>query len=763
MISLRHIVPIILACILFSNESNAQKVGVVLSGGGATGLCHVGVLMALEDAEIPIDYITGTSAGALVGSMYACGYSPEEIKKYILTDKFLQMSKGEIGVDQHFLLREEELNASLFTFHFSKDSILKKSLPTNFITPSVLDYEMLRIFGTTAASLGEDFDSLFVPFRCVASDIANKKVVNFDSGNLNEAVRASMTYPFYVNPITVNGVLLFDGGLYNNFPADIMYNDFSPDYIIGSNVSYNASPPDEDNLISQLTNMLVTPTNFDLPCEHGVIITPKTTVSTFDFENSELAIQEGYASAQPFIDSIRTQITDSISKEQLKIRREQFKKKVLPLEVSSVKATDKNNETIDFVSNSLFRKNLKTNLTEEQFSNNFFRTYAVPQIEYLYPTLDLQKDSSYAVDIYVKKQKTFKLDIGGLLSSRPVNTGYLGLSVMGIGKSAIDLNLSTYFGKFYGSAKIDLDFEIPARFPIKLSPYFVLNRWDYFKSFTSFFEEAKPSFLVQNERYYGVDFSIPAGNLFKSVVDFRFFDLEDSYYQTTDFSNKDTADVTMFNGESITYRLTKSTLNRKQWANTGSYFNFMAKYVIGQERSISGSTSPTVYDYRKRHRWINLHLEGILHPIETEVFTLGLHGKLAFTSQSLFKNITASRLTTNEFSPLPDSKTYFFTEYRAPQYAGFGVNSIFKIGNRIDLRLDSYLFQPFITLEEQQDGFFTYSELFQGTTWMAGASAIFHSPIGPLRATMNYFPEQEKPIALQITFGYVIFNQRAIR
>ena len=153
--------------LLLGQWVNAQRVGVVLSGGGATGLAHVGVLMALEEAEIPIDYVTGTSAGALVGAMYSCGYSPAEIKAYILGGEYEKMASGELLPEQRFLLREDFPDASVINFPFAKDSIFKKSLPTNFITPAYMDYEMLRLFGVVGAQVGEDFDRLFVPYRCV--------------------------------------------------------------------------------------------------------------------------------------------------------------------------------------------------------------------------------------------------------------------------------------------------------------------------------------------------------------------------------------------------------------------------------------------------------------------------------------------------------------------------------------------------------------------------------------------------------------------
>ena len=192
-------------------------------------MAHIGVIKALEENGVPIDYITGTSAGALIGALYACGYSPEEIEGFILSNEFLIMANGNIPEKNLFLFRDIDRNASVINFSISKDSVIRKSIPLNLITPTFLDFEMLTKMGQVSASNGKDFDRLFVPFRCVASDVAKKRSVVFKNGDLNKAVRASMTYPFYLNPIKIDGVLYYDGGLYNNFPADIMYNDFNPD------------------------------------------------------------------------------------------------------------------------------------------------------------------------------------------------------------------------------------------------------------------------------------------------------------------------------------------------------------------------------------------------------------------------------------------------------------------------------------------------------------------------------------------------------
>ena len=741
-----------------------QKVGLVLSGGGATGLAHIGVIKALEERGIPIDYITGTSAGALVGSMYVSGYSPEEIESYVLSKDFKLMTQGEIQPKQHFLIREEESNASLLNVLFSSKNFLKNSLPTNFITSSFLDFEMLKILGTTGASYGNNFDSLFVPFRCVSSDITNKKSVTFSNGELNTAVRASMTFPFYISPLRVKGNLLFDGGLYNNFPVDVMYKDFNPDFIIGSNVSYNAEAPTEDDLISQVVNMLVSHTNFELPCEMGVVIQPTTKVKTFDFEDAKQAIEDGYNSTLNYLDSIEIHIDRKISKAELQLKRIAFRNKVKKIQIESITTTSLKNDKSTFIEKSL--KNKKEHLiSSEEIEKRYFRLYTLNQIDFIYPTISKKTDSTYNLNLEVRKAKEFKLDVGGHLSSRSINTGYIGISGRRLGTLASNAKVESYFGKFYSSLKAELSIEIPSIHPITITPYFVFNRWDYFHNFVTFFEDSKPSFLIQNEMYYGIKFNHPIGNTAKSTFDIRGFSLEDDYYQTENYTNKDTTDRTYFTGGSASWQFIKNSLNRKQFASSGHYFSFKARYVNGKENSLSGSTSKsTPYDILKNHAWINLSSEIQTFLVDHQNFHLGFYAKGVLNSQSLYSNYTATLLALTAFSPLADAETYFLPEYRSPQFIGSGFNFIFSFPKKIDLRFDIYYYQPFVRLNQNLDNHtFGYSKPFKGQTILASTSLIYHSYIGPIRATINYFPQQNSPFAFQISYGYVIFNDRAIR
>ena len=758
----RYILLISFHLIVFTSFSQ-QRIGLVLSGGGATGMAHIGVLKALEENNIPIDYITGTSAGAFIGSLYASGYSPQEIENFVLSENFKVATSGGLQPNQRFLFHTEGPNAGMIGISLSQNKILKHSLPTNFNSSELLDFQMMLKLGTVSASIGDNFDSLFVPFRCLASDIVKKESVIFKNGSLNEAVRASMTYPFYYKPLMIDSILLFDGGLYNNFPADVMYDNFIPDFIIGSNVSYNAKLPDDDDLLSQLTNMLVYYSDFSIPCEEGLLIEPKVSIGTFDFDGAKTAIEEGYQSTLLIIDSLKLHVSSRRSIEELGAMREAFRSKIIPLKISSVSATSEHKK-LEHSKQMILRTKKNEIIDEKKLEKRYFRLNSASQTDFIFPTLQKRSDSTYNLDLTINKAKEIRVDVGGHLSSRPVNTGYVGVSYQTAGKLFTKTKIESYFGKFYGSGKVKFTLELPTVYPVSTSVYFTIHRWDYFRSFSNFFEEVKPSFLVQREMYLGLSIDNPIANTITSKIDGRWFQTTDNYYQTDNFTNQDTTDVTDFQGFTGSYSLTHNTLNRIQFASSGHYFQFKARYVYGKEHSLPGSTSIiSGTEHTRIHSWMNLNLNFQTFVLDKKMFHIGIHGLAVYNTHPLFGNYTATLLSMNDFSPIPDAKTYFLPEYRAPQYAGIGSNFIFTPFKNFDIRLDAYLYQPFIQIQLNDDGTQSISPLFQGRTYMASTSVIYHSFLGPIRVTANYFPEQSNPFAIQFSMGYVIFNERANR
>ncbi|RZK65262.1 MAG: patatin, partial [Pedobacter sp.] len=211
-----------------ATRTHAQKVGLVLSGGGAKGIAHIGILKALEENNIPIDYITGTSMGGIVGAMYAAGYSPSQIEKIALSKDFQDWVGGRYTSDYSFFFQKKSINPSILTAKLSVDSNLRLNVRSNLVNDIPLNFALLELFAQASALSKDNFDNLFVPYRCMVSDVLSQTSITVAKGSLAEAVRATMTVPLIYRPIKLEEKYVFDGGLYNNFPADVMKKTFEP-------------------------------------------------------------------------------------------------------------------------------------------------------------------------------------------------------------------------------------------------------------------------------------------------------------------------------------------------------------------------------------------------------------------------------------------------------------------------------------------------------------------------------------------------------
>ncbi|MCE3259680.1 MAG: Patatin, partial [Bacteroidetes bacterium] len=363
----------------------SQKVGLVLSGGGASGLSHIGVLKALEEHDIPVDYITGTSIGSLIGAYYAVGYTPAEIEMIVRNSFFQSITKGDLPAKYDYLLKQRDNYASWITFKFNLRDNYLKNLPTNVINSIPIDYYLMETFTGAANNVNNDFDSLMVPFRCLASDVSSKQSVMFKNGDLPSALRASMSYPFYLRPISIDGRLLFDGGLYNNFPTDVMKKEFAPDFVIGSNVAENNTVPDDDDLYLQLRSLLMNQTEFSPIGENGIVIEPWSNVNTFGFDNAKRLIDSGYAATIRSIPQIKKQIQRTQTKDQLTQKRKRYRdyQNVEKIVFDNLQINGCNDNQNTFIRKSLFYK--KEPFTLKQLKKRYFRLASDDKIKNIFP------------------------------------------------------------------------------------------------------------------------------------------------------------------------------------------------------------------------------------------------------------------------------------------------------------------------------------------------------------------------------------------
>ena len=279
------------------------------------------------------------------------------------SESFYLLSQGLLEEKYKFYLHNSTVDSELLSVKFAKDSIFQKSLPTNILNATSLDLEMFKLLATNPIRSRVSFDSLFVPFRCVASDIVEKESILFKDGSLNTAVRASMTYPFFISPIRVNGKLLFDGGLYNNFPAQSLLDEFDVDFVIGSNVSYNEPPPTEEDLMSQIKNLFSQHSDYKLPCENSVLIEPNLgDISTFDFEKIGEAIEIGYLATIDKIDSIRLYVETRIPLDDLYEKRKAYHKDKIKLSISNITTTGLTTDESVYIEQKLIKSKKKGQL-----------------------------------------------------------------------------------------------------------------------------------------------------------------------------------------------------------------------------------------------------------------------------------------------------------------------------------------------------------------------------------------------------------------
>jgi len=271
--------------VFFFQILSAQKIGLILSGGGAPGIAHIGMIKALEENNIPIDYITGTSIGALIGGLYASGYSPDEMILFFKSSEFKKWKKLEIKFPRKYVI------------------------PTHIIQPQRIQKGLEKLTEFATIRSGNNFDSLFIPFRCVASDVYRKESYVFSHGDLATALKASMTFPFIFEATRVDNRLLFDGGIYNNFPIDIMQQTFHPDFMIGSVVAYNPPQADVNDILMQLQNMITIDTNYSIPDSLGIVLNFELKKqSMFDFSDIDSLVKFGYEETKKQIEILDTKI-----------------------------------------------------------------------------------------------------------------------------------------------------------------------------------------------------------------------------------------------------------------------------------------------------------------------------------------------------------------------------------------------------------------------------------------------------------------------
>jgi len=744
-----------------SYRSFSQKVGVVLSGGGALGIAHIGVLRELEKNNIPIDYIAGTSMGALVAGLYSCGYSPDELELLVMDPDFRYLVTGVMNDKYVYYFKKQEPNASFLNLKLNLDSTFRTSLPTNVVSAYNLDYALMELTSPAIAAADYDFDSLFIPFRCVGGDIKNKRQVVFRNGNLSPAIRASATYPLYIRPIKVNDVLMFDGGLYNNFPADVIDRDFNPDIIIGSNVAgRGGGEPGEDDLISYIKYMVMGSTNYDPICQNMIIIEPNVDVTVFDFTQNEESIKEGARATIEKMDSLKMFVHSRSDPAQLEAKRAAFRSKQKPVVFKDIYFTGLKKIQASYVKKLLTDKGLDS-IPSGSLKRQYFRLVADEKIKDIYPVA-LYDPPSGKYDLYlrVKPDESFEVQIGGNLSWKPINTAFVGFRYKRLWSNAMSVYGNAYFGRVYNSARVGFRFDFPSKTPFFLEPRYTYNRYNYFRTFGVVIEKIRPSSVLMNTHEAGLTLGLPLTNRGKLLIGGTFVYQQNDYYQTALFSQTDTADRTIFRAGQAYVTYEQNSLDRKQYASRGGYLGASLRYINGLEFNYPGSTSADSMTLAGANRWwVQFRVRFEKYFLKYKRVRPGLSGEFFYSIQPFFSNYNSSLIMSRQFSPTPESQTLFIEEFRSPQYLALGAHVVTNITKNFEFRAEGHVFQPIREIRKQPDLTAAWGNYFFRTRFLASGGLIYHTPVGPVSLVFNYYHGAQRPYSLMFNIGYIIHNK----
>lgn len=751
---------------LFS--SHAQKVGLVLSGGGAKGLTHIGIIRALEENNIPIDYVTGTSMGAIIGSLYAMGYSPDDMERIIKSDDFKRWYSGDIQEKYIYYFKKNPPTPEFINIRVSSRNPLHKVktqiLPSSVVDPLQMNLAFVELFSQATALCKEDFDKLFIPFRCVASDVYNKRPIIFKKGDLGDAVRASMSFPGMFKPIEIDSVLAYDGGIYNNFPVNVMMKDFHPDIIIGSVVSSNPGKPKEGDLIGQLESMIMQKTNYTVPDSLGILMTFKyDDVNLMDFNRFDELHDIGYNRAIQLMDSIKQRISRRNNYKQLEKKRIAFKKRMPQLRFRGIDIQGVNEQQKKYIRKE-FHPEEDGSFDLEELRRGYFRLMSDNMISEIIPhAIYNPQDSLFKLSLKIKIEDELALRVGGNVGSNGSNQVYVGATYHNLNNYAKEISLDGQLGQIYNNLQISGRIDLPTRLPTSYRLVASLSTFDYQQQEKFLNKGGSPIFNKQKEEYIKLFISMPFLSRQKAEFGIGIGELEDQYFQTNiiDFSTakRDISKYMIFGGS---VALDGNTLNSRQFATSGRRERLVAHIYSGTERYYPGLGEDVTYPngYKYIQSWLQLSYELERYYNFRHNFTLGTYIRAYYSSRNFSHNYRASMMQAGEFSPTAHSKITYNEAFRANQFVGIGLCPIYQFNSVFHARAGLYGFAPVFPIEQDENRQAYYGDLFSRIEYMGEIALVVKLPFGAVSAYVNHYSSPNKNWNFGLTLGWQIFGKR---
>ena len=757
---LRKIGSFVVWLLLAAAPVSARKVGVVMSGGGAKGLYHIGVLEALEENGIPIDCVAGTSMGSIIAAMYAAGYSPAEMRAIVSSGVVKEWVSGRIDPNRYMsYYRQLGSNPSFLSVraNLGNPAGERVKVPTNLISSTQVDLALTELFAPATAAAQGDFDRLMVPFLCVASDMNHRRPVVMRSGDLSLAVRSSMSIPLVFKPMAIDSMLLYDGGIYDNFPWKPLDAEFAPDLIVGSICTAGNTPPSEDsNLFDQAFMLAMQDTDYTLPAERSVTIRRAVGVNMLDFDQAEAIMDAGYEDAMAVMPQLLEKVGERRDSTWYAERRRAFREKCPALYFDNYELDGLKPEQRDYIRDFLHMDRrtpgVQRPMRFPELRDNLFELLADGNFTMDFPRVRYDSVSGrYTFGTTFGIRPSFKITIGGNISSTAFNQAYIGIGYHWIGRVSQRLGADLYLGPLYtwGAFGGRTDFYAIEPVFIDYSYNFSVSnfRHGYFGNVTRIrnAEQVKSS-----ESFLSVGIGMPLTH--RSVFVLRANGGHVNYrYDSDDFFADDT-DHSRFSFFGLRAGLARNTLDKFLYPRRGSELYLSAIFVTGRDKYSPYNADDFIS--REDRRWFGGRFtwNKFFDMPQCSWFSFGLNADAVYTNHPSFRTRTATLMSMPEYAPVSHARMVFMPDYRASRFVAGGVMPTF------DLTSDFFFRTGFYAMFREKRDFNPLGGADERWHYIAEASLVYHTPIGPVSLSLTkYDLKNWKNMYLTFNFGYAIF------
>lgn len=754
-------------CCIFSVKAR-ETVGLVLSGGGAKGVAHIGVIKALEDNDIPVDYVTGTSMGAIVGSLYSCGWNPEQMLDLILSPSFKYWSTGTLDPANEFLVSLPEPTPKWVSFNpgTTNDStnLFSHIIPTSLINPIPMNLEFLELYSPYTEQCRENFNNLFVPFRCVTSDVYHKHKIVLKSGSLGDAVRASMSFPLVFRPIKIDGVLVYDGGIYDNFPVDVMKEDFHPDFIIGVSVSGPDGKPEEGNIYSQLEDMIIQNNNYDLPADEGVKIqVPVLNFGVLDWNDSQEIYDIGYKTGLAMVDSIKKRLPARESLDEVTARRAKFRSQTPDVKFDRIEVTGASPSQAKYL-RFLFagKNNRKLPIDLDEVKEGYYRAVTEGKLYNLLPQAKFGEDGNNTLLLEASVKSPWSVGVGGWVTSSSNSLLFLTAGYHTLDFNSLDIDLNGWLGQSYYAAQLKGSMALSSNHPSYIELEGVISRQKYYESEILFFESKTPSFIADVQQFGRLSYNWAMGYPAKGYISlaygreaFIFYPTIDSKYEHL-YKDKNIYDMGVFK-----IGVEWNTLNNLMYPSQGKLLDCNITLAHEKSKFKNHETGQVTYYHP--------HLNGSAEILWKQFFNLHKNFKFGgmangiLTLAKLYQDYTCTMMHSPAFAPTPSTKNYFNPGFRAPSYIAAGIIPIWTPFSRAQLRGDFYTFIPGRNVIADSNGMAKYEGWFKKPQFLGEVAAVYNFPFASFSVYVNYLTSPRNSWNFGINFGLFFQAPKLLR